>query len=347
MITSNNLKNYLTKSTTSVVFFVLSNLMNAQDSTLNTKISELEKEKSKIETEINELKKQLPVPVKPTWTFKGNFSANIGQTMLSNWAAGGFSSFNFQAIGHAEANYAKGRHTWLNSIDARIGFVKNYDPSKDVDLPLFKNADQFLISSTYNYSMSEKSQWSYAFLMNFGSQFIKTWDANNSELLVSDFFAPAVLNISPGLTWKPKSYLTVFMTPASGQFNFVYNDFLIQRAEGAFGNKQNQNIRSEFGARVDAIFEKDIIKNLTLRSRLQLFNNFTRSDKDPAGNSRRWNVDITSQTDIFYKITKSIALNFSWLMIYDDDILIASKTGEKRPILQIREAFGIGFTYGF
>ena len=58
MITSNNLKNYLTKSTTSVVFFVLSNLMNAQDSTLNTKISELEKEKSKIETEINELKKQ-------------------------------------------------------------------------------------------------------------------------------------------------------------------------------------------------------------------------------------------------------------------------------------------------
>jgi hypothetical protein len=34
-------------------------------------------------------------------------------------------------------------------------------------------------------------------------------------------------------------------------------------------------------------------------------------------------------------------------MIYDDDILITSKTGEKRPILQIREAFGIGFTYGF
>ena len=326
--------------------------IQAQDSAkiaeTKAKIAELEKQKASIDAEIGKFKATLPVPVKPNWTYKGNLALNIGQNLFSNYAAGGISNFNFQALLHVEANYEKGPHRWLNSFDGRMGFVKNYDPSLDVDMPLLKNSDVLQLSTKYFYNINKSGKWSGAFISNFTSQFIKTWDNNNDTVLVSDFMAPGILELNPGIEYRPLKYLSIFFSPGIGKFTFVTNDYLISRPEGAFGNKQNQNIRSEFGAKFDASFEKELFKNFLLRSRLQLFNNYLRSDRDPDGSTRRWEIDVTSQTDIFYKLNKYIAFNLSFLMLYDADVLITNpKTFAKERKLQIKESFGVGMVFGF
>jgi hypothetical protein len=73
-----------------------------------------------------------------------------------------------------------------------------------------------------------------------------------------------------------------------------------------------------------------------------------RSDRDPDGSTRRWEIDVTSQTDIFYKLNKYIAFNLSFLMLYDADVLITNpKTFAKERKLQIKESFGVGMVFGF
>ncbi len=120
----------------SFVFFFSFGILslNAQDSAkiaeTKAKIAELEKQKASIDAEIGKFKATLPVPVKPNWTYKGNVAFNIGQNLFSNYAAGGVSNFNFQALLHVEANYEKGPHRWLNSFDGRMGYVKNYDQQR-------------------------------------------------------------------------------------------------------------------------------------------------------------------------------------------------------------------------
>jgi len=188
--------------------------------------------------------------------------------------------------------------------------------------------------------------------MNFLSQFTKTYDLARPDFLISDFLAPATLDLSPGLQWEPLPYLKIFFAPAMGRMTFVTNDSIISRAtENRFGNGVDEKIRSEVGAKADIVFEKEVVKNLVIRSRAQLFNNWSRpSAALEAINSTRTNIDVNWQTDIFYKLTKNIAINFGFQTIYDDDVRIknaAIPSGFNNAQFQFRQNFGVGFVTGF
>jgi hypothetical protein len=93
-----------------------------------------------------------------------------------------------------------------------------------------------------------------------------------------------------------------------------------------------------------------LIKNLNIRSRAQLFNNYTRPQLQiDAINSSRGNIDINWQTDLFYKLTKNIALNFGFQVLKDDDVRIVSNklTGDKTSPWNWRNTIGISFITGF
>src|SRR5262245_25132909 len=52
------------------------------------------------------------------WRVGGMFNITLGQTALSNWAAGGDQfSFTGNSIFNAFAFYKKGKHSWDNSLD--------------------------------------------------------------------------------------------------------------------------------------------------------------------------------------------------------------------------------------
>src|SRR5262245_56493429 len=58
------------------------------------------------------------------WKVGGLFNATVGQTALSNWAAGGD---QFSVTGNSLLNlfafYKQGRRSWDNSLDLALGYV--------------------------------------------------------------------------------------------------------------------------------------------------------------------------------------------------------------------------------
>lgn len=325
---------------------------NAQTETVaqtKAKIEELSKQKAALEAEIAKYNAMLPVPVAPAWTFKGNSNVNFGLTTLSDWAAGGTSNLNTMIAGHVEANYKKGRHSWDNGFDGRLGFIKNTDPSSNVQ----KNSDVLQLSSRYLFDL-QSNNLKAGVSANFLSQFTKTFTPN-TDYLLSDFLAPGILDIAPGIEWQPLPYLKIFLAPAAGRFTFVANDTIVNRTDASalrYGNDVAQKVRGEFGTKADILFEKEIVKNLTLRSRLQLFNNWSRAQAQLDNiYSSRANVDLNWQTDLFYKITKNIALNVGFQTIHDDDVRIVdvnSKDADgKTSKWQLRQNFGVGMVFGF
>lgn len=328
--------------------------MNAQDGTdaIKSKIADLTSQKAAIESQIADLNTKLPVPVKPNWTYKGNLALNLGQNLLSSdWmkSYGGNSTLNLGGVGHLEANYQKGRHEWKNNFDGLMGFFKNINVDSGVNDAINKNADMLQINSKYLYDL-QKNNLKIGMGMNFLSQFTKTYKLDNSSYLLSDFLAPGVLDLSPGIQWTPSKYFNVFFAPASGRMNFVTNDTLIQStaAERRFGNDLNQKVRSELGAKAILSFEKEIIKNLTYRSTAQLFNNWSRpSAQLTAINSSRSNIDINWQNDFFYKVSKNIALNFGFQVMKDDDVRIKDAAGVLSSPWNWRNSIGVGFVAGF
>ena len=333
---------------------LLSGILNAQESpeVLKTKIDDLHKQKAAIEAQIADLNKKLPAPIVKPWAYKGNASVNLGQNLLgSNWTAsyGGNSTLNIGGQAHLEANYKNGRHSWSNSFDGTLGFFKNINVDSGVNDNINKNADVFQLSSKYLFDL-QKANLKVGIGTNFLSQFIKTYDLAKSDKLLSDFLSPGILDVSPGLEWASQPYLKVFFSPVSGRFTFVSNDSIITKSDAnRFGNDVDQRVRTELGVRMDIVFEKELVKNLSVRSRAQLFNNYTRPQwQIDAIESSRANIDVNWQTDLFYKLTKNIALNFGFQVLRDDDVRVADKaTGLKSAPWNWRNNFGIGFVAGF
>lgn len=345
-------KIYLILSIVSISF-----IANAQDSpeAIKTKIDELSKQKSALEGQIADLKGKLPVPPTPTWVYKGNVGLNFGQSLLGNdWstAYGGNSNLNLQGVAHIEANMKKDRHTWDNSFDGKFGFVKNFDDNNTgVNTNVAKNADLLQLASKYLYDL-QTNNLKIGMGATFISQFTPTYDLAKQDFLISDFLAPGTLDLSPGLEWKPKPYLRFFFAPAMGRMTFVIHDSIITRAtENKFGNDLDQKVRSEVGAKLEIQFEKEIVKNLIIRSKAQLFNNWSRPQTQlDLINSSRTNIDVNWQTDLFYKLTKNIAVQFGFQTMYDDDVRVKNAAipgGFNTAQFQFRQNFGLGFVAGF
>jgi len=342
------------KTILTAVFAFLTMASYAQSvSIIQLKIDSLKKIKVGLDNEIQNLQSQIPVPEIKPWTYKGNGTINVGSILLGdNWTKsfGGNSTLNFGAMGHLEANYKKSRHEWSNTFDGSIGFFKNINVDAGVNDDINKNTDRLQVSSKYMYDL-QKSNLKAGVNLNFLSQFIKTFSLSNRDFLVSDFLAPGILDLAPGLEWTPSKHFKFFLSPASGRLTFVLNDTLSSslEAQRRFGNQQDQQIRTELGAKAIANFEKEVVKNLTYRSKLQLFNNYSRPEDQLTNiNSSRTNIDVDWQNDLFYKLTKNIAVSFGFTLTKDDDIRI--KEDGTEPLVSPwnwQNNIGLSFVAGF
>lgn len=270
-------------------------------------------------------------PKKDTlWTTSGSTTLNFSQVAMSNWAAGGVSSMSAVFMFNYAANYKKDKLSWDNTFDFRYGFIKE----KDEDLR--KSDDNIDINSKLG--IVAKGNWNYAFLLNFKSQFAPGYNYPriDNDSPISKFMAPGYLNIGAGMDYKTDNF-SAFLSPVSGKFTFVLDDILAE--QGAFGVDPGKNTRGEFGATVKLTYKKEILKNVTFDTKLDLFSNYF-------DNPQNIDVDWTGKLDM--KVNDYLSANLIIQMIYDDDIDIEdTETGTKGPKLQIMEMFGVGLTLKF
>jgi len=257
------------------------------------------------------------------WKTGGFAVLTFNQVNLSHWTAGGENALSSTSILNSFANYKKDKTVWDNSLDLGYGLMKN-DGSK-----VRKNEDKIELNSKYGYKAFGKVY--YSALFNYRSQFAKGYNYPNDSVVVSKFNAPGYLTISLGIDYKPTDYFSVFISPATGRFTFVSDKTLSDA--GAYGVDPGKKVRSEFGANLSTKFQKDIVKNINLVSKLTLFNNYT--DKDKAN---RKNIDVNWETMINIKAGKYLTTTILANLIYDQNVI--AKT-------QFKEVLGIGLSYKF
>lgn len=264
------------------------------------------------------------------WTTSGSTTLNFSQVSLSNWAAGGKSSMSGLFMINYAANYKKDKLSWDNSVDLRYGFIKEKDDDSR------KSDDLMEFTSKLGIEAGE-SKWNYSGLLSFKSQFASgyNYDKDPKEE-ISKFMAPGYLTAALGMDYKTDD-LSVMLAPVTGKFTFVTDDVLSEA--GSFGVEPGSKARAELGANVRVEYKKEVLKNVTLDSKLNLFSNYMEKPQ---------NVDVDWKVQINMKVNDYLSANLITQMIYDDDVKIEDPdTGISGARLQFMESFGVGLTYKF
>ncbi len=273
----------------------------------------------------------LPKIKTSNWTYKGNVGVNVSQTSFKNWALGGDGSISGLALLDLGANYAKDKTTWTNSFSARYGIQKIDDENAR------KNIDEFLFNSKYGHKLKEK--WSASALLTAQSQFTEGYsyedpkDTSN-RTKISNLFAPGYISTGIGVDYKPNDFFSLYLSPLTGKFTFVLDEDLSEI--GLFGVDAGDKFRAELGSLFKADFNRDVMKNINLKTNLTLFSAY-----DSYGN-----IDVNWDLLLSMKINKYISANISTSLLYDDDIeYIDENEVNHGPKIQFKEVIGVGFSY--
>jgi len=280
------------------------------------------------------------------WKKGGTFSLSFSQVSLTNWSAGGENSLSGTTLVNLFANSKKGKHSWDNALDMGYGFLKS---GNDV---LHKSDDKMELSSKYGYTTSK--HWNIAALVNFKSQFAPGYNFPNDSDAISDFLAPGYLLIALGMDYKPNDNFSFFISPLTGKITFVNNQELadagaygVERAEydtAGVKIKDGKKIRSEFGALISMKIQKEIFKNISVSTKVDLFSNYAHNPG---------NIDVNWDFLLTLKVNDHISATITTTLIYDDDILVPlysdingvrTQTGAG-PRTQFKEVLGIAITY--
>jgi len=283
-----------------------------------------------ISAQTTEAEKNLTTQSKDTlegWKAGGIVSLNLTQVGLTNWASGGENSLSVNGLASLYANLKKGNSTWDNSLDLAYGLLQQGDAD------VRKTDDR--IDFTSKYGQKVFKNWYYAGLVNFKSQMTAGYNYPDDSTKISNFLAPGYMLGAIGMDYKPNEIFNLFVSPITMKMTIV-NDQTLADA-GAYGVDQGEKTRSEYGGYLRALLKKDIMKNINLQTKLELFSNYEEAT----------HIDVNWEVLVAMKVNKYISATVSTQLIYDHDIDILDSDGRVGPRTQFKEVIGVGISYKF
>ena len=268
---------------------------------------------------------------KEGWTKGGVFNLTLSQGASRNWAAGAErASFSINVLTNAFAYYKKGRTIWDNTANLQYGIVNA------TSIGTRKNDDRIDLLSKYGYQL-KNPKWYVSVLGNIRTQFTDGFDYSvTPKQQNSALFAPAYVLVSPGIMYKPNKGFDVFISPITSRWVVVSNGNRSLRRLFAFTDTTKSSI-NELGAFLTANLKRDIAKNISYTSRLDLFSNYRRNPQ---------NVDVFWTNVIGMKVNKYIGVTYNFDLIYDDDVSDSKRPGRKLGT-QWKSLLGVGLTATF
>lgn len=274
----------------------------------------------------------------PNWKLKSIIGLNITQSTFTNWAAGGRNNLSGLGFVNAQAEYSKDKLKWLNTMSLGLGGIQYFDEG------IQKTEDVIDLQSTFSYGI--KSPWFFSILGGFRTQFIDGFANIADTIRSSTFMAPGYVNISIGMEYVPNRKLRIMASPLSGKFTFVQDQRLANL--GAFGvtpavldgtgqiSTLGETFRPEIGSYLRIIYNKELMENIDLRSRVEFFSNYMENPE---------NIDVNAEVILNFKVNKWFSASLNMNLIYDDDIQIIDRFGNVGPRTQFKQVIGLGVTY--
>jgi hypothetical protein len=257
------------------------------------------------------------------WKYGGNTSINITQVSLTNWAAGGESSVSGLGIILLNSKYNKNKISWENN------FETNYGINKIGSENARKTDDKLLLSSKLGINIGKN--WYFSGILSFTTQMFDGYNYPNDSVKISTLLAPGYLLASLAMDYKPSENFSLLVSPVTGKATIVNDQALAD--SGAFGVDPGDKLKFELGSYFKMFFKKEIIKNITFETKLDLFSDY--------GNYLA-TIDVNWEAMLDMKINEFFSAKILTNLIYDDDIRF-----DGTPKTQFKEVFGLGFSYKF
>lgn len=263
----------------------------------------------------------------PLWKKSLKTSLNINQASFSgNWKGGGVNSVALSGLVEGKLTRETPVTAFSNEVQLLYGIVKNAGQL------LKKSNDRIFLESKFSYKLSEKWRTftSASFLSQFdlGFRFDKDEFGNETRTKISRFMSPGYLTEALGFEYKPVPYFFLNIGALAVRQTFVLDTTIVQSEPTNYGVPAGERVRNEIAFQLIAGFDKEIFKNVSLSTRLQIFANYA----DLRHIDTRWDAAITA------KINNFLSTNLTGAFIYDDDM-------DTRP--QYSQALSLGLLYTF
>ncbi len=297
------------------------------------------------------------------WEESLKTNVTLGQTSLTNWAAGGDNTVSLAAYIDGNANWKKGDMFWNNRLQLDYGFL--WASSKPI---LQKNTDRIYLESKWGYKAPSTRYLYFSANYDFKSQFTNGYEYKTPDSvtglegsalrdvwreardLKSGFLAPAYTNLALGIDFVPNKWFSLNFAPLTGDLVIVkdaalrgsYSMPLKKEFEGMAENvptdgSQFSSVRFGFGAQLKMDAKVNINDNFSYSTQVVLFANYLDIKHCPRIN---WDNRID------WKLAKYFSFTVTTNLIYDDTIMIADKNGENpKARVQFKESMAFGFTY--
>lgn len=253
---------------------------------------------------------------KAVWSDNIQVGLNVNQASYSdNWKSGGVNSVALSTFLNAKIQRKAKTNEWNNDIQLLYGSLKNKGQS------LRKNADRIFIDSKYSRKISK--QWNVFAAVNFMSQFdagfnYSTTAGVESSKRISGFLAPAYITEALGFEYKPVQYFSAQFGVGALRQTIVKDQTLYDKFAATakeynelYGVKRGEVFRNQVVFQMVANFDKEIMKNVTLKARYQGLLDYDRL--------RGQYVISRLDASIIAKVNKSISTNITGVLLYDYD----------------------------
>jgi len=255
--------------------------------------------------------------LQPKWKIKGRFGFLFNQSSFSNWASGGENTFAGNLNINYDFNYKKKDINW----DTR--FISGFGLSHLSEKGWRKTDDRFELNSVLGIKITK--YWFFSFLGNFKTQYTEGFNYKiEPKESVSDFLSPAYITFGPGILWKKSDNLNMNIAPATARYTLV-NDFF----SGKFGVEEDRNTAFSLGFNLSGYYKFNLMENIQMENIITLYSDYL---------ANVGNIDTDYQTNIHFKVNKSIKMQMTFHTIIDDNA--SSK-------IQFRQLFGLGVNYNF
>ncbi|MDN3686477.1 DUF3078 domain-containing protein [Cyclobacterium jeungdonense] len=274
------------------------------------------------------------------WETGGNFNLSLQQVSLSNWAAGGASSFALNTGLQIFANYKKENIIWDTKLALNYGINRQSGRA----FPTRKSNDNFNFSSKYGRQLSEKIYLSTQIdartqLLEGYRYFRPSGAERESRNRISDLLSPGYVQSSTGLNYQTtlenNGKFSTILSPFTGRFTIVLDDSL-SRA-GAFGVVPGEKVRPEAGVSLGTSADLQIMENVRWKTDLNLFSNY----------EKLGNMVVNFNSIVSLKVNKYITTRIESILIYDENVFIEQEDGSSTRAIQFQNLinFGIGVDF--
>lgn len=294
-------------------------------------------------TKNNEVKVERIRDTTGKWTFFGTSTIATNQSQFSNWQQGGINSISLTTGLNLNLGFTNQTINWQSVLDMNYGLSLQGNTST-----WYKNDDR--VSFSTKVGLKARGSWFYTIITSCSTQFQAGYNSIDDQILgiqASNFFAPATFISSIGIDYNPSQKLSVFIGPLSSK-NILVNDQKlanlgvggippaeIDYSTGAIIKNAAKSM-AEMGGYVKVQFiEPRVIKNVSIQSTLEFFNNYLRNPT---------RIDVNIQNDITLRLNEYISTNIILNIKYDDDVIIDDGSGRKGPRIQFMEVLGVGLS---